>query len=193
VITLIVPTLDEAVGRTTLHALVATAGCAVDPLVVCDTHRSGYTSTVNRGLAQALLHQTDACVVVDDCVPATPHWLAELRAALATRPRAWFAGPSGACRTPPQSGGLLDDLRTPMYVSHVAGFCWLIKHEALATLGLLRAELEHYGSDVDYQWKARQLGGRSVWVPHVYMHHELHAPNQPAWERDNQRFSRLWR
>jgi len=86
----------------------------------------------------------------------------------------------------------MDD-RKPMLVSHLAGFCLVIRKTALAQVGLLDERFKHYGSDIDYQWRARERGGgRSVWVPEVYVDHELHRPRQPWWREDNELFRRVW-
>lgn len=191
-ITLIVPATDPRQGQQTMDGLLAKAGIEANPIVIDDSQRSGYTAACNRGLAQAIDSRTDACICVDDVEPVTNDWLAKLNEALYLNDAVWFAGPSGACRTPPQNSGRPGDPRPIQYVSHVAGFCWLIKSEALERLGLMRAELENYGSEVDYQWLGRELGGRTVWVPSVYMGHELHAPRQPEWDEDNARFKDIW-
>lgn len=191
-ITLVLPVVDLDVGLTRAHVLEKSAGCDVDVRIVHDFERNGYTPAVNKGLQWALDHGTDACICVDDCDPLTNKWLHNLKVVLDSRDSVWFTGPSGPCRTPPQNTGVPHDGRSPQYVSHLAGFCLLIAHEALEKNGLLNPKLKHYGSDVDYQWRARKIGGRSVWVPYVYMDHELHAPSQPAWDRDNKIFNQIW-
>ena len=191
-ITLIVPAVDPEQGQRIMDGLVDRAGVDVHPLLIDDHQRSGYTAACNRGLAQALERGTDACICVDDVEPVTDNWLARLNQALYLNNSIWFAGPSGACRTPPQNSGRVDDPRPVQYVSHVAGFCWLIKNVALQRVGLMREELSNYGSEVDYQWRARAQGGRTVWVPDVYVKHELHAPRQPEWDEDNERFDAIW-
>lgn len=192
-IVLLIPTIDLDTGLLAQKRLEESAGMEVDTTILYDRELSGFTENVNRGLEQALVRGADACVCVEDCEPRTDRWLRKLKTVLDTRKEVWFAGPSGPCRTPPQNTGLPGDGRKPQYVSHLAGFCLLIAHEALERVGLLRPELAHYGSDVDYQWRARKLGGRSVWVPYVYMDHELHPPRQPEWKRDNKIFNQLWR
>ena len=192
-ITLIVPTLHPQQGQRTMEALLSQASMAAEPIVIDDHQRSGYTAACNRGLSQALEHGSDACICVDDVEPVTEGWLAKLNQALYLNDSIWFAGPSGACRTPPQNTGEPGDSRSVQYVSHVAGFCWLIKYQALATLGLMRERFFHYGSEVDYQWLAREVGGRAVWVPGVYVKHKLHAPLQPEWDEDNEIFNNIWR
>lgn len=191
-ITLIVPCTDAPQGQTTMRALTDRAGYPTYPVLIYDEHRTGYTSAVNQGLMTAMEREEDACICVDDVRPTQDDWLRMLVEGAALSDDIWFAGPSGACRTPPQNMGRPGDDYGVQYVSHVAGFCWLIKYEALRRLGLLTEGLENYGSDVDYQWRGRRLGGRSVWVRHVYVEHELHAPRQPYWDEDNERFRELW-
>lgn len=125
-------------------------------------------------------------------------WLATLWDELESRPDCWFAGPSGACRTAPQCSGSKDDERLPQVVSHVAGFCLVIKREALQALGPLDEAFTHYGSDVDMQWRAqRDHGKRSLWVPGVFVDHGLHDPHEPWYSQDNitfwQRWSNRWK
>lgn len=192
-VTLIVPTLDRTRGALTAAAAAKSAGVATRLAVMVDQQGSGFTATVNRGLALAMERHTHACILVDDARPQTDGWLRALKSVVEMRQDVWFAGPSGPCRTPPQNGGSPHDGRAPQYVSHLAGFCLLIAYRALQRLGFLRADLEHYGSDVDYQWRGRRLGGRAVWVPFVFVGHELHEPNAAWWKRDNERFNQIWR
>jgi hypothetical protein len=154
--------------------------------VVLDERGEGFTRTVNRGLALAW---GDVCLLNEDAEPVTEGWLRTLTEEMRRREelRVWFAGPSGPCRTAPQNGGRVGDQRRPRGVKHLAGFCLLIKREALDALGGLDERFVHYGSDVELQWRAwREYGARSLWVPGVYCKHELHPPRRTDWyERDN--------
>lgn len=191
-ITLIVPATDAKQGLETMSALMAKVGTPTYPVMIHDRYRTGYTAAVNIGLLTAMDRGEDACICVDDARPVTDNWLATLKSALDLGDTIWFAGPSGDCRTHPQNKGRPGDPRRPRLVSHVAGFCWLIAWAALQRVGFLRADLENYGSEVDYQWRARKFGGRAVWVPEVYMEHGLHPPRQPEWDEDNEKFNRIW-
>jgi len=134
----------------------------------------------------------DACVLNDDCAVGLG-WLATLWEELESRPDCWFAGPSGPCRTAPQCTGGKGDERPPQVVSHVAGFCLVMKREALQALGPLDEAFRHYGSDVDMQWRAqRDHGKRSLWVPSVFVDRGLHAPHEPWYTMDNVEFWKRW-
>lgn len=190
-IDLIIPTLDHNRGYETAALAIQDAGIPTTVRVVVDEERTGYTRTVNRGLQQARQAGHDACILVDDCRPRTDDWLLIMWLNLQRRDSVWFAGPSGPCRTSPQCTGTIGDLRKPRLVSHVAGFCVLAKSHVLGEVGLLNEEFIHYGSDVDWQWRARGLGGRTLWVPGVYVDHEVHDVNKWALE-DNRTFHRIW-
>lgn len=134
----------------------------------------------------------DLCILNDDCV-VEPGWLARLWGELEGFPECWFAGPSGACRTPPQNTGVKNDERPPRVVSHLAGFCLVVRREAIQALGPLDEQFRHYGSDVDWQWRAaREYGKKSLWVPGVWVDHELHDPLEPWFTMDNYFFWRRW-
>lgn len=171
----------------------ATAGNPnVKAEVVVDENGEGFTATVNRGLED---YAGDVCLLNDDAVPLTDDWLAILKREMDRREalNVWFAGPSGPCRTAPQNGGRVGDHRRPRLVSHLAGFCLLIKAEAVEKLGQLDDRFIHYASDVDFQLRARKdFGSRSLWVPGVYVKHELHPPRQLWWDQDQQLFTAIW-
>ena len=182
----ICPTLDKKTATKQAQANLSKAGLKSGLVVVEDVNREGWTKTVNRGWAD-----DDLCILNDDCV-CPEGWLLALWDALLSRSQAGFAGPSGACRTAPQSMGRPGDTQDPRFVSHLAGFCLMIKRR-VAQSGKLDEAFVHYGSDTAYQWEARRkLGVRSLWVPRVYICHELHAPHQPWYKRDNELFRQRW-
>lgn len=191
-IDLIIPTTDRDAGLEAWARATEKSGVTTYGNIPIDERGEGYTRTVNRALRQARDGGHDACVMVDDCRPVSNNWLSILQGVLTHREDVWFVGPSGPCRTPPQNTGRPHDGRAPQYVSHVAGFCWVIRWEALDVLGLLNERFAHYGSDVDYQWQGRELGKRAVWVPFIYVDHELHEPREPWWTEDNETFDALW-
>ena len=134
----------------------------------------------------------DVCILNDDC-RVSIGWLATLWDELEQRDDCWFAGPSGPCRTAPQCTGTINDERRPQGVSHVAGFCLVVKRAAIQALGPLDEMFRHYGSDVDYQWRAqRNYGKGTLWVPGVYVDHGLHEPHQPWYAMDNHEFWKRW-
>ena len=186
---LIVPTLDIVNGTMTASQAAMNAGMPCRVVIAVDSVRQGYTKTVNEALADV---EGDAVILVDDCVTG-PGWLAALREAVYAREslKVWFAGPSGPCRTWPQNNGRRGDKRRPKLVSHVAGFCIYARAEAVA-LGL-DERFCHYASDVHWQRVARQkYGARSLWVPQVYVDHELHPPHQEWWDHDQALLAEIW-
>ena len=190
---ILIPTLSPKRAAETMRRAAETAGVRnVEVEVVVDESGEGFTATVNRGLEGCA---GDICLLNDDAVPLTDGWLAILKREMDRREtlKVWFAGPSGPCRTLPQSEGRVGDRRRPRLVHHLAGFCLLIKAEAIETLGGLDDRFIHYASDIDYQFRARKdFGARSLWVPSVYVEHELHPPRQPWWDEDQQLFGASW-
>jgi hypothetical protein len=184
-ITILIPTLDGERGQDTGALALDRAGRGNIALhVQVDGDTEGFTRTVNAGLAK--IPAGDVCLYNDDCVPSDG-WLAALARELGgfARLNAWFVGPSGPCRTPPQSGGRPGDGRRPRPVKHLAGFCLLVKRDALDKMGGLDEDFVHYGSEVDLQWRARRkYGATSIWVPEVYVAHQLHKPHMKWWVKD---------
>jgi len=200
---IVVPTLDRMMGITAMNRAYQLAGLEnVRAVVAVDENRSGWTRNVNRYLptnqpTSLPKHPTtsqldDVCILNDDC-DVRIGWLATLWDELEQRKDCWFAGPSGPCRTPPQNTGHPNDERAPMVVSHCAGFCLVIKREAISALGPLDETFRHYGSDVDYQWRAeKDFGKKTLWVPSVWVNHGLHAPHEPWYTMDNFTFWKRW-
>jgi hypothetical protein len=190
-VTLLVPSVEEEQAQVVLRHAQETAGLPTRGVVVPDPQRSGYTATVNRGLSQ--VESGHACVVVDDCEFRTEAWLLRLLEVLAWRDDVGFVGPSGPCRTRPQCTGQEDDPRPPQLVSHVAGFCLLVRDEVLSRVGPLDDRYQHYGVDVDWQWRGRALGYRTAWAPGVYVWRPMHKPREPWWSLDNKTFEQIWK
>lgn len=160
--------------------------------VIVDVSGEGFTATVNRGLIGCI---GDVCLYNDDALPLTDGWLASLKEEMDWRSalRVWFAGPSGPCRTAPQNGGRIGDLRRPRLVKHLAGFCLLVKAEAVQLLGGLDERFTHYASEVHWQRQCwHDHGARALWVPSVYVNHQLHLPHQEWWEHDQALLAEIW-
>lgn len=164
-------------------------------LVVEDQRREGWSRTINEGLRSVEDSlRDDVLLLNEDCVPQTDGWLAVLHKEMYARPEVWFVGPSGPCRTPPQNSGKPGSTVPPQLVTHLAGFCLLIHRDAIASLQRVDEGYRHYGSDVDLQWRARrEHKKRSLWVPRVYVHHDLHQPVEPWWTMDQMRLRKRWR
>ena len=196
---LIVPTVNREMGMRTRNQALLLAGLEnVRAVLTVDESRSGWTRNVNRHLPltqnqdKSWTASDDVCILNDDYVVRIG-WLATLWDELEGRSDCWFAGPSGPCRTAPQNTGRPNDERQPQRVSHVAGFCLVVKRKAIQALGPLDETFTHYGSDVDWQWKAqRDHGKRTLWVPSVFVGHGLHEPKQPWYGMDNRVFWQRW-
>lgn len=192
--TILIPTTDLQRAEKTAQLAAITAGVPnLEIDIIIDEGREGFTATVNKGLRRC---EGAVCLLNDDAVPLTERWLALLRDEMDRRSalRVWFAGPSGPCRTAPQNGGRVGDRRRPRLVNHLAGFCLLVKAEAVEVLGGLDERFRHYGSDVDWQRRARRdFGARSLWVPGCFVKHELHPPRQPWWDEDQKLLEEIWR
>ena len=191
-ISIVIPTLEPERAAETAKLATTRAGIDCRAIVVHDEGRCGYTRAVNVGLAQA--EGGDVCLLVDDCVPGEG-WLRALVEAAETRASlgVWFAGPSGPCRTPPQNGGRVGDLRRPRLVPHLAGFCLYVRRACIEQLGGLDEAFIHYASDVDWQRRARRdYGATSLWVPGVYVDHGLHPPHREWWIQDQARLREIW-
>ncbi len=180
----IIPTLEEQRGNDCAERVMCNAG--VDDVtvnVVVDDERRGWVRTTNVGLRRVNFYPAPSEYVLllnDDC-DLSEGWLFRLKLMLdiSHNPlHVGFVGPSGACRTRPQSTGRRGDQRTSQLVHHLAGFCLLIHPQAVR---LLDEDFTHYAAEVALQVTS---GWRSLWVPGVYCEHELHAPHREWWERD---------
>lgn len=191
---ILIPTQDGEQAEHIGEQAVAFAGMECDCKVQIDTEGVGFTKTVNEGFEGVNEY---VCLLNDDCVPVTNDWLAVLKGEMDKREalNVWFAGPSGPCRTPPQASGRVGDKRRPQVVDHLAGFCLLVHPDALRELGTLDERFTHYASEVDWQWRAqRDHKARALWVPEVYVKHEVHPPaNEEWWRQDQALLNGLWR
>lgn len=192
-LTILIPTLDWYKADKTGQQALACAGMDVNVLIELDEAGVGFTSTVNRGLQKC--NGDDVVLLNDDChLPDL--WLIEMYQEMQNfyNHHVWFVGPSGPCRTAPQNSGRRGDHRRPQLVKHLAGFCLLIHRDAISAYGGLDDRFIHYGSDVDLQWSAaKHYNARSLWVPSVFVDHELHPPHAEWWKRDQKALKEKWR
>lgn len=177
--------VDTAGVQLSLHLFAAKIG------------EAGYVENMNHLLDKVDPEQDEYFVMYnEDCEPWTNNWLAILLKEMEDRKalNVWFAGTSGKSRTYPMNNGRPGDKRKPRLVKHLPSFCLLVKTEALVKLGKLDTDFKHYGSDVHWQWRAAaEFGASSLWVPSVYIAHELHPPRPEWWEQDQVTLSEKWR
>jgi hypothetical protein len=190
--TIVIPTLDPDKALKTADLARERAGCECRVIIQHDEDGLGFTATVNEAIEGVPGY---IALLNDDCIPSQG-WLATLIEEIEKRAKlnVWFAGPSGPCRTHPQNSGRKGDHRRPRSVKHVAGFCLVARPGAFDALDGLDPDFTHYASEVDAQWRARRdHGAKSLWVPSVYVDHELHPPLSEWWARDQTILHNKWR
>ena len=189
---ILIPATDPSLAKETGTLALATAGLEADLLIIHDEQGKGYVWAVNEGLKK--YQANHICLYNQDIQPMTPGWLLGLMTTMLGRKHAWFAGPSGGCRTYPQSGGRIGDQRQPRPVKHLSGFCLLANAKAIKMIPYLDDQFIHYAAEVDWQWKiARDFGKLSIWVPGIYVAHEIHDPIKEWWDHDQTLLKEKWR
>lgn len=114
----------------------------------------------------------------------------QLIEALNKNPRFGIAAPSGPCRIKPQNTvgpgapyGVVEVSRP------LSWFCAVIRLEVLQDVGLFDPNFIHYGDESDFHQRAKRQGWKSIWVRHVYVHHEL-GPVDIAWKAHDVKYYR---
>lgn len=167
----------EAVGKA------ATAAAGVDTALIIspDPDETGFSRTVNRGLAQ-VSEGHDVLLLNDDVEGFYPGWLEQLQAAMYSRVDIGIIGPSGDCVTAPIDEWEHGDGTGLLSVRWFPFFCTLIRRECYDQVGQLAERFIHYASDYDYCDQARDLGWYVVWCRDVVVDHETHGSLQrQAW------------
>lgn len=184
-ISIIIPTLDQARGAKLGRLAVITAGCKAELIISHDPKRTGFTKTVNRGIRRAN-EQNDICLLNDDITWFAYGWLATLSRALYTDHKFGMIAPSGKSNTAPLSKGNVGDFGIAP-VKHIAFWCVLIKRRCLNDLGLLDEAFIHYASDNWYTDVARRKGWGVMWCKDVYLKHHGHGSGrQNKWKKKDQ-------
>ena len=188
----IIPTTNAARAESLWAAAYPICGVPDARLIVAeDPGHSGFTRAANSGLRQTT--GAYVCLLNDDARPLTPDWLAKLVAVMETDKTIGFVGPSGGCRTQPQCQGKRnDDAIVISQVDHLAFFCVVIRAILCQAVGLLDERYIHYGSDVDYQWRAREFGYKAVWAQHVYVKHPVRPFLEPWRSQDAKVMMQRW-
>ena len=191
-ITVIIPTLDLDVGRAAMARARDKAGCDMLEIIGHDAGRRMFTHTVN----QCLLDTDTPYVAImsDDAEPQTEYWLQELMMVLDLDDKWGYVCPTMPCRTIPicNAEGPSAEPRIAQ-VDSVPFGCVVIKRAAIEQVGILDEQaFEHYCSDTDHQYRARDHGWISVWAQHVYVKRELHDPREPQWTVDRINFMRRY-
>ena len=195
---IVMTTLEDELGRAERCAeqAIENAGVDVSPIISVNEEGEGYVRGTNKALAQVEDGEY-FCLLNNDSYPETDNWLAILLDEMKKREEAlnvWFAGPSGGCRTAPQNHGRLGDNRRPKLVRHLAGFCMLCHPDMLAKVGMLDDRYIHYAGEIDWQWRAtRDYDAQALWVPEVYVSHQVHPPHQEWWARDHKVMNEVWK
>lgn len=190
VVDIVIPTIFPRSARAVAKEAKAKAGCDVEVFVVFDEEKSGYPIAVNQGLTKS--RGGHVCLLDDDARPLTQGWLVVMLREMERRSKIGFVGPSGLCRTMPQKHGRRRDRRRPRTVDRLAGFCLLVNQAVISAVGGMDEGYMLYGADIDWQWRARHLGWRSLWVPGVFCVHSQREPMQPQWDQDFARFREKW-
>jgi len=176
----------------------ALENCGIDNVRVIiaeNMEGEGYVKGMNKALSQVPEGEYFVCLN-DDSFPETDNWLDIMLAEMEKRAmmKVWFAGPSGGCRTPPQSNGRIGDKRRPKLVKHVAGFCMLCHPNVLEKVGLMDNTFLHYAGEIDWQWRAtKHHGAKALWIPSVFVQHQVHEPHHDWWQRDHSLLTQKWR
>lgn len=194
---LVMTTLVDGKEKALVSAQNAISSCGLDDVglsLSVNQNGDGYVAGVNKALKQVEKGEY-FCLMNDDSIPVTDDWLALLLEELEKRRESlsvWFAGPSGGCRTAPQMHGRIGDQRRPTRVKHLAGFCLLCSPDVLEKVGFLDTRYIHYAGEVDWQWRAKEMGANCLWVPGVYVKHDVHEPNEEWWGRDHEEMKKVW-
>ena len=194
-VAIICPSLDADRAKATLLKAASTAGIETELIASHDKDEEGFTKTVNRGLAVALgLNVQYICLLNDDTDPDQIGWLARLVQALNENSKYGIAGPSGPCRSTPQSSGKPGMKKQVKVIPPecLGFFTAVIKREVLDAVGILDERYIHYGSDNDLCLRASQLGWRMIWVPDVYIKHDVGSVKHDWQKLDRVIYRKQW-
>jgi GT2 family glycosyltransferase len=184
-ISIIIPTLDRAVGEDAGRLAQLTAMTKCEVIVSHDVTRQGFTKTVNEGIRRA--HKShDICLLNDDIRWYAYGWLWTLRRALYADKRFGMVAPSGPSNTAPLAHGKIGDSGLQP-VKHIAFWCVLIKRQCLNDVGLLDEAYIHFASDNQFSDDATRKGWKSIWCKDVYLHHRKHGSgSRNKWKKHDQ-------
>ena len=194
-VAIICPSLDASIAKATLLKAASTAGIVTELIVSHDNDEEGFTKTVNKGLKVALeLDAAYICLLNDDTDPDQIGWLARLVQALNGNSKYGIAGPSGPCRSAPQSSGKPGMKKQVKIIPPecLGFFTAVIKREIFDQVGILDERYTHYGSDNDLCLRASQLGWKMVWVPDVYIKHDVGSVKRDWQKLDRVVYRKQW-
>lgn len=167
----------EAVGKAACEG----AGLETHLIISPDPEGTGFTRTVNRGLAQ-VPDGHDVLLLNDDVEGFPLGWLAQLSEVMYSREDIGIVGPSGDCATAPIMSWDMGDGTGLLSVAHFPFFCALFRRECYDQVGQLDERFIHYASDYIYCDKARYLGWYIVWCRDVVVDHEVNgSARRKAW------------
>jgi len=181
-IAIIIPTLDEDLGKRTGKLATLSAGCPTRLLVIGGPKR-GFTKTVNDGLRQ-LEPEEDACILNDDVKGFNHGWLHTLQRALYSNAKYGIVGPSGKSAAISRTGTPYDS--GLQLCSQLSFWCVLIKRKVIDEIGILDERFIHYASDNEYCMRTTRKGYKVVWVKDVYLKHKGHGSGlQTKWKQQD--------
>lgn len=156
-----------------------------DVVLIENGEKWGYAAAANRGIAAG---QGEVVVMLEADVKVTPNWLEPLVATLCSDPAVAVVGPkllnergeevsTGAMGT----GGTrrLRNNAGGKYTGSVgvSGACFGMKRRLIPVLGLFDPAFFLYFHDLDYSFRARDLGYRVVCCPDSVVYHREHGPS----------------
>lgn len=194
-VAIVCPSLDADRAKVTLLKAADTAGIVTKLIASHDNYEEGFTKTVNKGLEIALgLDAEYICLLNDDTNPDQIGWLARLVRALNENSKYGIAGPSGPCRSSPQSSGKPGMKKQVKIIPPecLGFFTAVIKREVLDQIGILDDRYVHYGSDNDLCLRAAQVGWKMIWVPDVYIKHDVGSVKRDWQKLDRVVYREQW-
>jgi len=168
-VAIIMPTIGTFDAGKVLGEAQATAGIECYPIIVEDMVRTGFSKTVNRGLAQ-VPDGHDVLFLNDDVSGWYEGWLAQLSETLYSRDDFGLVGPSGDCSTDPMRRWRIGD-HGLVSVTHYPFWCALLRREVFDQVGMLDETFIHYASDYDYCDRIRAAGWLIVWMKEAMLQH----------------------
>ena len=164
--------------------------------VIANPTNLNFAPASNQGFRYALEASADWILWLNNDTEVADNFFAELQKALIENPsatilsplifyhsereRIWYLGDYLVGNTlithnHYQGKQYNSDLAKLVPVDFVSGCAMLIKREVFEKVGLLDSDLQMYGEEVDFIWRARLAGYRPVCMTRVHMWHKVSA------------------